>query len=880
MSTKSFIILNHTKALSLSPDSGTDYGPFSASSSISPPFLSSNLKDSYFPPERDVIGAEREIFAAERDVIGADREVLETFPSERDTFLAEREAFTAEREAFAVERRTENYQRPHSDHCTFKFPSFSLPLSTSPSSSTSSTTPSISIRRLSGITMTSASAASLAKSTPSISTDVLNERPLSFTVLPNSTTNYETYQTVQQPLASPYKPTLSCSSLASFSSWTPIVTTSATTVSSVIPSTISSMLSSNRHSFGADPSAIKPIVSALEYPQFKSVPQYSPPAVPIEKVVNSPSASISSLLKREHSDTFSRTLERYNKFVEKQKMQLELQQQQQQADFLSLSLSPPMNRRNKEMLALKGSFVCLSEPRSTPIPNDDFQQYTDSPDSSLYGSEDEEQEDVAQYRRGGYHPVHLGDMLHNRYRVVRKLGWGHFSTVWLCRDIEEEKYVALKVVKSAQHYAETAADEIKLLEVIRDADPYDVHHERIVKLLNHFTVRGVNGVHTCLVFEALGCSLYKLIVKNNYQGLAISQVKSIIKQVLQGLDYLHTKCHIIHTDVKPENILIVMDNAAAINQQIDEAIKDLKGRGYGAHWFPDSYANSLESDDDAVIGASSSTTTTSSSFLDGKRISSFEERADQLRGSNGSLNKSDFENDAGSVGASGDLGRYRVEQQRKGSISIVNNSNQLQTGGESKSKLPFKLSKLSSKQISYSGVLQSLLNNPNIKVKIADLGNACFDHYHFTDDIQTRQYRSIEVLLGVPYTYSADIWSTACLTFELATGDYLFDPHSGDNYSRDEDHLAHIIELLGAIPPSLVMRGKHGLKYFTSYGHLRHITKLKTWSLFNVLVEKYEWDIEEARQFTDFIVPMLEYNPLLRATARQCLQHPWLDGVK
>lgn len=93
-----------------------------------------------------------------------------------------------------------------------------------------------------------------------------------------------------------------------------------------------------------------------------------------------------------------------------------------------------------------------------------------------------------------------------------------------------------------------------------------------------------------------------------------------------------------------------------------------------------------------------------------------------------------------------------------------------------------------------------------------------FQHYHFTDDIQTRQYRSIEVLLGVPYTYSADIWSVACLAFELATGDYLFDPHSGENYSRDEDHLAHIIELLGTIPTSLIMRGKHGLKYFTSYG--------------------------------------------------------------
>lgn len=173
-----------------------------------------------------------------------------------------------------------------------------------------------------------------------------------------------------------------------------------------------------------------------------------------------------------------------------------------------------------------------------------------------------------------------------------------------------EKYVALKVVKSATHYTETATDEIRLLEVIREAAPYDPFAGKIVRLLNHFTVRGVNGVHTCLVFEALGCSLYKLIVKNNYQGLALPQVKSIIKQVkfknyvssvksrslcfafkkklqvLQGLDYLHTKCHIIHTDIKPENILLVIDNAAAMNQQIDDEIASLKVQGVE---FPDSY---------------------------------------------------------------------------------------------------------------------------------------------------------------------------------------------------------------------------------------------------------------------------------------------------
>lgn len=214
----------------------------------------------------------------------------------------------------------------------------------------------------------------------------------------------------------------------------------------------------------------------------------------------------------------------------------------------------------------------------------------------------------------------IGDVFDQRYRVVRKLGWGHFSTVWLCRDIvyaiwfeqyfqtnpvlilvfSDEKYVALKVVKSASHYTETAADEIRLLEVIGEASSTtsassDVGRstinngsERIVRLLNHFTVRGVNGVHTCLVFEALGCSLYRLIVRNNYQGLMLAQVKAIVRQVLTGLDFLHTRCHIIHTDIKPENILLVVDNAAAMNAQIDAEIATMRVQGGD---FPESYGN-------------------------------------------------------------------------------------------------------------------------------------------------------------------------------------------------------------------------------------------------------------------------------------------------
>lgn len=60
--------------------------------------------------------------------------------------------------------------------------------------------------------------------------------------------------------------------------------------------------------------------------------------------------------------------------------------------------------------------------------------------------------------------------------------------------------------------------------------------------------------------------------------------------------------------------------------------------------------------------------------------------------------------------------------------------------------------------------------------------------------------RSPEVILGAKYSTHIDMWSLACMIFELVTGDLLFDPRSGEGYERDEDHLAQFIELLGRMP--------------------------------------------------------------------------------
>lgn len=46
---------------------------------------------------------------------------------------------------------------------------------------------------------------------------------------------------------------------------------------------------------------------------------------------------------------------------------------------------------------------------------------------------------------GGYHPAMIGDLLDGRYRIVDKLGFGGYSTIWLCQDIRLRRYVAVKV---------------------------------------------------------------------------------------------------------------------------------------------------------------------------------------------------------------------------------------------------------------------------------------------------------------------------------------------------------------------------------------------------------------------------------------------------
>jgi len=175
-----------------------------------------------------------------------------------------------------------------------------------------------------------------------------------------------------------------------------------------------------------------------------------------------------------------------------------------------------------------------------------------------------EEEDEEDFKFGGFHPVRAGTRLNSRYCTVKKLGTGAFSQVWQCRDLEKGGQVAVKVLKSNSFVTEMGEEEAELL-----ANLTKSRKEELVKLLGQFVKDGPNGRHVCIVTELCGPCLLEILPE---YGMCLSNVKQVVGQVLAGLEFLHSK-GIIHTDIKPENVLLSNNTSLTNIARAAEAIK-------------------------------------------------------------------------------------------------------------------------------------------------------------------------------------------------------------------------------------------------------------------------------------------------------------------
>jgi len=183
-----------------------------------------------------------------------------------------------------------------------------------------------------------------------------------------------------------------------------------------------------------------------------------------------------------------------------------------------------------------------------------------------------------------------------------------------------------------------------------------------------------------------------------------------------------------------------------------------------------------------------------------------------------------------------------------------------------------------------------LLCNPKRSaIKIVDFGSSCQlgqTLYHY---IQSRFYRSPEVLLGLPYDLAIDIWSLGCILVEMHTGEPLF---SG---SDEIDQMNKIVEVLGVPPTHLLEKAPKARKYFDkSHDGVYTVKRYKdskreylgagTRTLFDILgcetggpegrrKNESGHTLQDYIKFKDLVLRMLDYDAKTRITPYQALQH-------
>ncbi|KAG6258617.1 hypothetical protein E4U24_001471 [Claviceps purpurea] len=212
----------------------------------------------------------------------------------------------------------------------------------------------------------------------------------------------------------------------------------------------------------------------------------------------------------------------------------------------------------------------------------------------LYAGRESECEDPTEYKQFGLHPIILGDVLPKpltcvsdvnkepRYRIMLKLGFGAFATVWLARDLVDKRYVAVKVGHGSDNPLPDR--EAEILSQIRETGPGKHGYETVIELLDVFIVEGPNGFHQCLVTEVVS----PLSDEDAVQRWSFD----VVRQLVEGFAFLHGE-GIVHGDPHSANLGVAIP-------QLEQFEEDDIIEFFGApeivpviHWDPKFPLNSI-----------------------------------------------------------------------------------------------------------------------------------------------------------------------------------------------------------------------------------------------------------------------------------------------
>jgi len=336
-----------------------------------------------------------------------------------------------------------------------------------------------------------------------------------------------------------------------------------------------------------------------------------------------------------------------------------------------------------------------------------------------------------------------GAILKNKYIVIDKIGVGTFSAVWLALNIDNLKLYAIKIQHTDDYY-DGEKEALFLSKVPKKC-------KNLTRLVEYFDVKNPLNpeyMNLCMIMDLYIGSVYHLMKKGGYnKGFDVKICNKMISDVLNGLNTLNNMGH-IHTDIKPENILIkglnpIFNEFKKITETdvIKKIVKEIdnKFKGYKLH------------------------------KLD-KKTKMYADR------------KKKFNSEKMTI----------LKNLSKQLVYLFKTICNTFCDEEYKD---------TEKEIFEPNYYTKKFNMPaynliDFDYVLSDFGSIKNIGKNNDDEIQTRYYRAPEVILGCKWNQSVDIWSIGCLYFEMLTGDVIFNPEGDKHYNTDTHHLYWIHQLV------------------------------------------------------------------------------------
>ena len=288
----------------------------------------------------------------------------------------------------------------------------------------------------------------------------------------------------------------------------------------------------------------------------------------------------------------------------------------------------------------------------------------------------------------------------------------------------------------------------------------------------------------------------------------------------------------LHTDIKPENILVV-----GISNKINKMMNDFKKIGFDDIYkkkYNECLSNKKKVDKEKIM----------------------QETINEVK----KMIKKNIMEDLASESEN-------LEETEESNSSYDSDSSEDSDDSEESDDLDIEL------------IDDNYLKYDNVIIKLSDYGN-CLPIDETNYKIQTRYYRAPEIILRYDMNERCDVWSIGCTMYELLTGELLFDPDKEKRFNRDRSHIYEIQSKLGLIPKNLIDKSRRRKYFFKCNGLMKGRSNLDYIPISLLITEKLknrdDISSEDLKDIIDFLEITLEYDPRKRAGIEKCLSHKWL----